>query len=292
MPYERVLVPATAVISVRKLGEHLVQIVADTSTYRRLSEAILSCDRVLEIGCSWGHCTELLAARASSVVALDCSRECVKTASAKLPGVRFERVDLLATPALLATLTCAPWPADSGEDTCASVAGSMDLRHLIGIGLVPAAIRNPVGPSGREHQGFTCVFVDIGGVRCIEDVVSVLALVEMSLAPEHIVVKSERLAESLKTYTDTWWAGLLSTRSDLSRQKGSRRKVRHPLDDVLRTPQRETPEGRAICRFANYGICHKGQLCSFDHSHCHSCLQIGHLASVCPHGTEEGLIKA
>lgn len=50
-------------------------------------------DSVLELGCEWGSTTALLAGRAGLVIGSDVSREVVKLARVKHPGIRFEVLD-------------------------------------------------------------------------------------------------------------------------------------------------------------------------------------------------------
>ena len=54
-------------------------IVSDVEHYRQLArDKVLESDRVLEIGCSTGQTTRVLAQRASRVVAVDCSAKMAK----------------------------------------------------------------------------------------------------------------------------------------------------------------------------------------------------------------------
>ena len=57
--------------------------VRDTEQYRKLAKDVTTEDsarNVLEIGCSYGHCTALLA-KAKSLVAIDVSAECIEVQS-------------------------------------------------------------------------------------------------------------------------------------------------------------------------------------------------------------------
>lgn len=264
-------------------GRFLMEIVAGTDAYRRLAGRVLASDHVIEIGCSWGHCTEILAQHAAEVLGLDCSRACVEVASKRVlgAGVRFERVDALAFPERLLSLG-QPVGIRQAKLTAGNSDGcqNMNLQHLIDIGLVPADLLHFKGrPRSRP---FGCAFVDIGGSRCIKDVVQLLTLVEESLCPEFIVVKSEELAQSaeeaLQSGSEAVWWEMLQGRCS----QGPRwQRRRHPLDGILRYPPRSTLDGEDICRFVNYGRCHKGVACTYSHNYCHCCLQRGHFAQDC-----------
>ena len=72
-------------------------IVSDVEHYRLLAqEKVLDRDLVLEIGCSTGQTTSVLASQAARVVAVDCSAEILDKAQAHLAGcdnVELARVD-------------------------------------------------------------------------------------------------------------------------------------------------------------------------------------------------------
>ena len=69
----------------------------------------------------------------------------------------------------------------------------------------------------------------------------------------------------------------------------ARRKRVHPL----KQPYRVAPSQVPICRFHNYGSkgCAKGELCPYDHSHCHICVRPGHAALGCPYFVDESKFK-
>lgn len=50
-------------------------------------------DAVLEIGCEWGTTTEIIAAKAKSVIGTDISLKCIEKARQLRPGIRFETLD-------------------------------------------------------------------------------------------------------------------------------------------------------------------------------------------------------
>ena len=85
--------------------ERAVLLCGKTDSFRALSRSmILPTDVVMEIGCSYGGATALLASRAKSVVAVDVSDDALSRAvslCASHPNVRFERIDVVKDPARL-----------------------------------------------------------------------------------------------------------------------------------------------------------------------------------------------
>ena len=89
-------------------GRHVrraVLLCGETETFRRLARSqLLPSDRVLEIGCSYGEATSLLAKRAKEVLAVDVSGDALERARGRWAGlgnVRFEKVDALRSSARL-----------------------------------------------------------------------------------------------------------------------------------------------------------------------------------------------
>eukprot|EP00931_Biecheleriopsis_adriatica_P076505 TRINITY_DN50201_c0_g1_i1.p1 TRINITY_DN50201_c0_g1~~TRINITY_DN50201_c0_g1_i1.p1 ORF type:complete len:296 (-),score=66.68 TRINITY_DN50201_c0_g1_i1:10-897(-) len=226
-------------------GDRLVEVVASTESFRELARRRpKDGDRILEIGCCFGQCTVLLAARAAEVLALDTSQECVELAAQRLADAelqgraRAERLDVLAHPQLLRIL-------------------------------------------GSCHPPFTVIFADIGGNRQLEHVMKLLRLLAVNTpSVEYVAVKSEQLAECLakapsEPQRSAWWQAL---------QHGSccpAKLPRRPMQKILMRPVRRTQDGDEICRFANYGTCSKGEDCKYDHGHCHCCGDKGHFAQAC-----------
>ena len=86
--------------AMRGRGEReAVLLCGETNSFRALSRSqILPTDIVLEIGCSYGGATALLASRAKSVIAVDISSDALKRAAltcASHTNVRFEQVDVV-----------------------------------------------------------------------------------------------------------------------------------------------------------------------------------------------------
>ena len=72
---------------------------AESNLFRDLARTqVAPDDRVLEIGCSYGEATAILAAACPTVLGVDHSRTVLRTAAEKVPSARFEQVDVLAHP--------------------------------------------------------------------------------------------------------------------------------------------------------------------------------------------------
>lgn len=128
---------------------------------------------------------------------------------------------------------------------------------------------------------FTVVFADIGGNRELAHVLQLFRLLFAHMAElRYLAVKSEALAMELsKAPLDpqkrlAWWQQLCCPPARLA--KAPRR-----MQQILQRPIQKTPHGLEICRFANYGVCSKGNDCRYDHQHCHRCLRPGHWATSC-----------
>ena len=245
-----------------------------TETFRNLTTMVRSSDLVLEIGCSFGRCTELLGLAVGSptqVVGIDVSREIVKAASADYPHLVFRRGDVLKDPR-----------------------GTIDITNEL-------IARNP---TRRE----LCVFVDVGGNRELETLVILLPWVAsvLPLVPRLIVVKSETLHAAVVERGSFDWQWLkVKARAAISarregRERASKRMKRADDEAVVpearrmphpkNAPERKNTEGTPICRYHNYSKrgCLRyldpnklGSECPFDHETCHWCGTSGHTALCC-----------
>lgn len=66
-----------------------------------IPQLVRTSDSVLELGCEWGTTTALLASQAGLVIGSDVSREVVKQARVRHPGIRFEVLDAFDVRTLL-----------------------------------------------------------------------------------------------------------------------------------------------------------------------------------------------
>jgi SAM-dependent methyltransferase len=263
--------------------ERCVIVCASTDDFRRLARAqLMRADHCLDIGCSYGRGTAIMAQHCGSVIGIDLSVETVLAARKAYRHIRFERLDAMKHVEELLTL-------------------GRDCSHL---------------------------FVDIGGNREVETLVTLLPHLERTLSARMIVVKSSKLKHHAELHLAAaaaaaaaveglpcamqpvhgcaaWWGALLAlTRTRNAEMLGAltspaasappadtrdgtaavvegappRRRL-HPLDHM----QRQAPDGRVICRFHNYGeqACREGAACEFDHEHCNRCGQRGHVARDC-----------
>ena len=237
-----------------------------TRLYRALAERVLPTCVVLEIGCSYGKCTNVLAKTVNNyrrVVGIDISNEVIDRASKSFPKLKFVRTDVLRDPLSVSRL-------------------SKELDKEF-----------------KDHDGLV-IFIDIGGNRDLESVVKCIEYVNCELKPLMMVVKSEALYKCVKVMmkgvfdwkklSEISNAALLERKSSSSETDDGdvyKRKY-HPL----KAPLKMNPDGISICRYHNYDTkgCRKfidptfKGPCPYDHEYCHACLRKGHRALECKFG--------
>ena len=243
-----------------------------TTEFRQLATLIPANTLVLEIGCSYGKATEILAnslEMSSQVVGIDISKETITSASKEYPHIKFVQADCLRDP--MSTLRV-------HEELCAL---HTDLTDLV-------------------------VFVDIGGNRELESLVVLLPWIEKQLNPTTIVVKSETLHAAVTELPSMQCCGqfdwhrlhtiameALQKRKELQTKADGATPVQIKSLHPLKAPLRTTNDGTPICRFHNYDPrgCRKfidatcsGETCPYDHTVCHICLQKDHIALNCTLG--------
>jgi hypothetical protein len=156
------------------------------------------------------------------------------------------------------------------------------------------------------------VFLDIGGDRMADTVVTFTDYLFLHVNPSLVVIKSEEIWKSLAEWReppDVNDAPEISTGRDIPwrRAKLTIKEMPPPTkwvhakrgDDQKGTmhptkaPNRTSPfSGTSICRFWSYGVCKKFEhygkpgwekfgVCEFDHETCHVCLAAGHKALNC-----------
>ncbi|KAG5457260.1 MAG: hypothetical protein BJ554DRAFT_2775, partial [Olpidium bornovanus] len=137
-------------------GATLMLVCASTADYRRLARSqCRPSDNILEVGCSYGECTALLAAHCKRCVGVDIGAEVVAAARERHGGranVEFEQYDVFEWNGHLARKE-----RFAGEDVHA-------------------------------------VFVDIGGNRELSTIVRLIPFIRREIRPRLIVVKSAKLA--------------------------------------------------------------------------------------------------
>ena len=292
--------------------ETTILITPDTANYRILAASqVCRGDHVLEIGCSTGECTAILARYVSwaddstsssssnkkgsgSIVAFDTGENMINTARERIESleeqqriVKFHKVDALNDP-------------KGAFAAATSSSSSTETRND--------------DKSVTKHPDV--IFIDIGGNRELNGVVRMISWVMDAFdeaPPRLVVVKSKELATvswdgdnmltpvkvdgngCIRNGSD-WFAKLAShirsTSGDDSNQKGKGRrppKYAHPIKAPLSLSP--VDDATPICRFHNYhpGGCKKGDECDFDHVHCHWCRKPGHVARNCNGEDEDEL---
>ena len=263
-----------------------------TTEFRQLATHLPSTALVLEIGCSYGKCTNVIAQqldKPEQVIGIDTSKEAITAAAAAYPDLKFVKSDALRDP--MNTILVYKELFERYND-------NENLTH-----------------DGRELY----VFVDIGGNRELESLVALLPWIEKELKPVSIIVKSETLhgtvmeqcngkfdwnllkeemeaAVEKRKSSGRSSGGNIPTTSEEEKEETKKEvvavvgklkiKALHPL----KAPLRKNANGVAICRFHNYDKrgCRKyidmkcsGETCPYDHDTCHMCLEIGHIALNC-----------
>mmetsp|Transcript_95471 Transcript_95471/g.269976 ORF Transcript_95471/g.269976 Transcript_95471/m.269976 type:complete len:288 (-) Transcript_95471:20-883(-) len=237
------------------------EVVASTDAFRQLARTRpLSSDRVMEIGCCWGQCTAILAGVASEVCRSSKRREHPRAAETASIGAKRLRTS---------------WGV---QEPARPPLASVRIEQL-------DVLDHPewLRMLGARTPSLTMVFVDIGGNRAMEDVLRLLQLMANFMPHvRYIALKNEALADALSSAPEeaaaraAWWKSLLSG------DHSCRKRPKRPMEIIMMYPVRKAPDGREICRFANYGVCRKGEECRYAHCPCHCCGEPGHLAHSCP----------
>lgn len=282
-------------------------ITRNTDTYRLMASSQIRPEKdcVLEIGCSYGKCTQILSKYAKHVIAIDTSPEALQQAKKlvrtsdtywKKENVEFRRLD--------------PF---------------MSVDSITLIEMVQKLSKTRPSTSKIENEEnkkvrLDCVFIDIGGNRDISPVVTMISWVSSTFDVNMIIVKSEELETEAQHYInatsdqsnhhdldDIWWKDMQTKYNSeiIQLESSSENKMKHnqnePLEPPntnrssamskihahpLQAPVRYSTKGDGttpICRYHNYHIdgCRKGNECPFDHTICHNCLKEGCIARNC-----------
>lgn len=265
-----------------------------TDKYRLLAASQLRpTDHVLEIGCSNGECSLVIAKYVTdgSLVGIDVSNEMVQLAKSKIPEVKgctnvdFYVVDPFGDPRRALMLA-------TGSDN-------------LGDSLKKTPATKP-----------DVVFIDIGGNRDLTSVVKMLAWVRRSFSPRLCIIKSEEMVDQIKADSSIECKSQDSCEPDKKRLKSTSMTLEiesngtfkngqewfeATLHDIKTNPSRfSTTKPRflhpqkaplslspidnstPICRYHNWhknGCLHTD--CPFDHNYCHWCLKLGHTALSC-----------
>ncbi|KAI8465794.1 MAG: hypothetical protein J3K34DRAFT_525045 [Monoraphidium minutum] len=276
-------------------GGCVAVVCAATDSYRRLARSqVTKADAVLEVGCSAGVCTALLAQHAGRVVGADNSPQLLREAKERCPGAAFELVDALASPDDLARLG-----AGCGA-VFVDIGGNRELHALVALlpwvqerlrprllvvkseALAEAAaawLTRERRGGGREAGGGNGACAACSSGSGGDDIGAAGASVPAAPAAATPGAIGDAAA---------WWCDLrgrcagrpasVANNPLFYKAKARGFKGVHPM----RFPDRALPGGgRRVCRPFNYAVCHAGDACAFDHAHCHHCLQAGHAAREC-----------
>jgi len=252
----------------------LVLLTRSTTEYRQAITAHSTSTHVaLELGCSYGEATILLARRASRVLAVDTSSIAIEAAQLKcqafLSTVSFENLNVITEPQRLLQ-----W--------------------------IQSLLLNQITTTNTINM----ICLDIGGNRDLDSVVHVLHwLFEQIINNDNseallfsktrilIIVKSEELIDTFQKYqpqtpligkihqSHEWWTRVLKLQS--SKNTLAPTYYKHPLQ----APQVVDTHGTIICRYHNFhpdGCARfRDDSCPFNHYTCHTCRKTGHTAKQC-----------
>ena len=286
-----------------------------TTKYRLLAASQLKKeDHILEIGCSNGECSLVIAKYGGSLVGIDVSTEMISQAKEKMSKTN-----------------------DDDNTTYSKVQFHildpfLQPQKVIQVSSLSSQLQNNNDDDVEtKKKQPTVIFIDIGGNRDLTSVIRMLEWVKYSFTPRLIIIKSEEMVQSIKeeckssdsstkhqtienesnpTNNDynpmkrfksselrihssgriengeDWFQRQISKigNNDTTNPMTKRKRFPHPQKAPLQLcpSDQKTP----ICRYHNYhknGCYHhlEGK-CPYDHNYCHWCLQKGHIAMQCP----------
>jgi len=234
-------------------GLPILYLCAETNDYRRVARTAPAPAVAVEIGCSYGACSKILAKRSSSLIGIDIAAEPIAAARAACDllsnNCKFYQMDVFRDPSALESVllsTCA-----AGADSAAPAEG---------------------GPSA--------LFIDIGGEgllkRC-QELIDSPAIT--ALAPSYICVKNRALCKSAVA------AGTPPESNDSVGRSYDNARYRNVTKSsksyALDFEPKLVPGSLDVfmCRFHNFyeAGCTRA-VCTYDHELCYFCCQPGHKA--------------
>ncbi|KAJ3161990.1 hypothetical protein HDU86_005688 [Geranomyces michiganensis] len=227
-----------------------VLICRSTLSYRIAARAqVGATDSVVEIGSSYGVCTEILSQHAKSVFGIEVSPLLVEEARRRQPMLRFELLNVLENPQRAIGLM------NGVNKVFIDIGGNRTLTDVLRI---LALLKEGLDPA------LICVkseeFADLAEKNCNED----------GLIPDGYEWFSRllQLSSTPAKKAEPWFVD--------ARDKGFPK-------NPLRYGVRVTADGIPICRLHNYKPdgCPKPGLCTYDHQFCHHCGMEGHQARHC-----------
>ncbi|ORX97786.1 hypothetical protein K493DRAFT_336411 [Basidiobolus meristosporus CBS 931.73] len=232
-----------------------------TTEYRRLARAqILQTDNVLEIGSSYGICTDILSQHCGTVVGLETSPTLFVESRKRFPHCIFECLDVLHNPGRVQTLIS---------------------EHKINVAFVD------IGGNRDVESVVKVMKFLLPRVETI--IVKNEALFALAL-PQLTPTASAKMAGRVSSeWFSSFLLGCADPHTPLAEPWFLRARSENFVRKPLRYPVRLSPSGEPICRPHNYDAqgCGKMDVCRFDHDHCHHCLEPGHKARDCVFGIEQ-----
>jgi hypothetical protein len=247
-----------------------VIVTATTQKFRLLAQShTVSTDHVLELGCSSGETSTILWQYAASWVGFDTSSNMIQKVKDLLQTVNKNKnkKHQTQTASASASCDCSCYQLNALADPATAVEHACQYS-------------GPTGP--------TVIYLDIGGNREEAGVIRMMQWILQSFKSVHtVIIKSQEVHKAMRN-TDKCHDGTGEFASghewfqDRLQVAVTATLPRHPLQapKMLSPVDHKTP----ICRYHNYfkDGCGKGDICPYDHDHCHLCLKTGHIATQCP----------
>jgi hypothetical protein len=241
-----------------------VIVTATTQKFRLLAASqTVNTDHVLELGCSSGETSTILWQYCASWVGFDTSSNMIQKVKDLLVAVNKKKSKKQPTQ----TTSCSCFQLNALADPATAIDHACQYS----------------GPTGA-----TIVYLDIGGNREEAAVIRMMQWILQSFPKVHtVIIKSQEVHKAISN-TDQCsdhtgeFAGGHEWFQDRLQVAVTATLPRHPLQapKMLSPVDNTTP----ICRYHNYfkDGCGKGDICPYDHEHCHLCLKTGHIATQCP----------
>eukprot|EP00611_Tribonema_gayanum_P003039 TRINITY_DN12361_c0_g1_i1.p1 TRINITY_DN12361_c0_g1~~TRINITY_DN12361_c0_g1_i1.p1 ORF type:complete len:419 (+),score=116.70 TRINITY_DN12361_c0_g1_i1:76-1332(+) len=293
-----------------------VFLTAGTSDFRKLARALPTrADRCVDVGCSYGKCTALLAAKAGSVLGVDNSRQVIAKARAMHPDIHFECIDAILDRQTLVEKAAGP------QLVFLDIGGDRELDTLVLlIPLLQRLLKPEVivvkgyrlaraASKDVQEDGRICNFKSWWGAVCDKAnermtqagkklgsvqqgtgkpsrrVMHPLQYPRMFLKPQGGLAglaaadPSGRYQQSPTSCTSN------GSTFDSSHDGVASDRENHGGNSGTAAPAGNSSidggDWKQICRYHNYMYCKRGDRCPHDHTACHCCGRAGHKAVEC-----------
>ena len=305
--------PTAAAARLHQSDRPKVLVCRSTKAYRRLASCVpISGEKTVDIGSAYGDATALMAQAAGkdAVLGIDVSKHFVDQSSASRPDLRFERLDALEDPALLAR------EIEGAVNVFVDIGGVRAAEALVR--LLPAVAKSAsphfiVVKCEALHDAMADAEVPFPGLAGATTVTRFsVPEREREEPPEMgtdddyetdgsdsrwvdaVVVTASGSSTSFWRKTCEREVSNVRARSAFKRAHVA--KSARPASELfarypLKYPPRFVAGDVEICRFHNYAAegCIrrvKFGMCMFDHDHCHWCGHHGHRAWECEHAVK------